>query len=105
MTAILTEKLTKNFGSLCAVDSLDLSVDREIFGLLGPNGSGKTTTVLMLTTLLAQTSGCASVCGHNTRSAPEKVRDCLSYVPAGYGSGHEPYREGEHACLCPALRD
>lgn len=81
MTAILTEKLTKNFGSLCAVDSLDLSVDKEIFGLLGPNGSGKTTTVLMLTTLLAQTSGSASVCGHDTRSAPEKVRDCISYVP------------------------
>ncbi len=81
MTAILTEKLTKKFGDLCAVDSLDLSVDREIFGLLGPNGSGKTTTVLMLTTLLAQTSGSASVCGHDTRSAPEKVRDCISYVP------------------------
>jgi len=81
MTSILTENLTKNFGDLCAVDSLNLSVDKEIFGLLGPNGSGKTTTVLMLTTLLAQTKGCASICGNDTRLAPEKVRDCISYVP------------------------
>lgn len=81
MTAILTEDLTKNFGDLCAVDGLSLSIDKEIFGLLGPNGSGKTTTVLMLTTLLAQTKGSASICGHDTRLAPEKVRDCISYVP------------------------
>jgi ABC-2 type transport system ATP-binding protein len=81
MTVILTEGLTKNFGNLCAVDSLDLSIEKEIFGLLGPNGSGKTTTVLMLTTLLAQTKGTASICGHDTRLAPEKVRDCISYVP------------------------
>lgn len=81
MTVILTENLTKNFGDFCAVDSLDLSIGKEIFGLLGPNGSGKTTTVLMLTTLLSQTKGTASVCGHDTRSEPEKVRDCISYVP------------------------
>ncbi|MDD5144414.1 ATP-binding cassette domain-containing protein [Methanoregula sp.] len=81
MTAILTENLTKKFGDLCAVDNLNLTVDKGIFGLLGPNGSGKTTTVLMLTTLLAQTKGTASICGHDTRLAPEKVRDCISYVP------------------------
>jgi len=81
MTAILTEDLTKQFGSLCAVDGLNLSVDKEIFGLLGPNGSGKTTTVLMLTTLLAQTKGRAAICGHDTRKEPDRVRDCISYVP------------------------
>jgi len=81
MTVIRTESLTKMFGDLCAVDSLDLSIGKEIFGLLGPNGSGKTTTVLMLTTLLGQTTGTASICGHDTRLAPEKVRDCISYVP------------------------
>ncbi|MDO9034034.1 MAG: ATP-binding cassette domain-containing protein [Methanoregula sp.] len=81
MTAILTEGLTKNFGELCAVNGLDLSIDKEIFGLLGPNGSGKTTSVLMLTTLLTQTKGSASICGHDTRLEPEKVRDCISYVP------------------------
>lgn len=81
MTAIQTEDLTKNFGDLCAVDGLSLTVDKEIFGMLGPNGSGKTTTVLMLTTLLTQTKGSASICGYDTRREPDKVRDCISYVP------------------------
>ncbi|MFA5294810.1 MAG: ATP-binding cassette domain-containing protein [Methanoregulaceae archaeon] len=81
MTAIKTEDLTKQFGDLYAVDSLTLEADREIFGLLGPNGSGKTTTVLMLTTLLSQTRGRASICGYDTVREPDRVRECLSYVP------------------------
>ncbi|MDD5418991.1 MAG: ATP-binding cassette domain-containing protein [Methanomicrobiaceae archaeon] len=81
MIAIQTEDLTKKFGNLCAVDGLTLRVNREIFGLLGPNGSGKTTTVLMLTTLLSQTKGSASVCGHDTIREPDLVRSCISYVP------------------------
>jgi len=81
MTAILTEDLTKQFGNLCAVDGLTLAADREIFGLLGPNGSGKTTTVLMLTTLLSQTRGSASICGYDTVREPDRVRSCISYVP------------------------
>ena len=55
------QDLTRVYGSLCAVDELSLTVGTEIFGLLGPNGSGKTTTVLMLTTLLSPTSGTARV--------------------------------------------
>lgn len=81
MVAIQTENLTKNFGNLCAVDDLTLEADKEIFGLLGPNGSGKTTTVLMLTTLLAQTKGQAWICGYDTRKEADKVRTSLSYVP------------------------
>ncbi|WP_214021238.1 ATP-binding cassette domain-containing protein [Methanoculleus sp.] len=81
MSAIQTDDLTKNFGSLCAVDGLTLEVNREIFGLLGPNGSGKTTTVLMLTTLLSQTKGSAGICGHDTVREPDRVRSCISYVP------------------------
>jgi ABC-2 type transport system ATP-binding protein len=81
MTAILTDDLTKQFGTLCAVDGLTLEADGEIFGLLGPNGSGKTTTVLMLTTLLTQTKGSASICGHDTLREPDRVRSCISYVP------------------------
>ncbi|AGB01905.1 daunorubicin resistance protein DrrA family ABC transporter ATP-binding protein [Methanoregula formicica] len=81
MNAIETEGLTRYYGDLCAVDNLNLSVDNEIFALLGPNGSGKTTTVLMLTTLLAPTKGRASVCGYDVRREGEKVRRALSYVP------------------------
>lgn len=75
------EGLSRNFGDLCAVDDLNLSIGTEIFGLLGPNGSGKTTTVLMLTTLLKPTSGAAFIHGHSCLSEPMKVREHISYVP------------------------
>ncbi|HII75522.1 MAG TPA: ATP-binding cassette domain-containing protein, partial [Methanolinea sp.] len=68
MIPIETSALTKYYGSLCAVDHLDLSIGNEIFALLGPNGSGKTTTVLMLTTLLRPTAGSARICGHDIES-------------------------------------
>lgn len=81
MIAIETEDLTKYYGNLCAVGNLSLEANKEIFGLLGPNGSGKTTTVLMLTTLLSQTRGRAWICGYDTQREPDRVRECLSYVP------------------------
>ncbi|MBC7085153.1 MAG: ATP-binding cassette domain-containing protein [Methanomethylovorans sp.] len=81
MCAIETMKLTKSFGNLKAVAEMDLSVDNEIFGLLGPNGSGKTTTVRMLTTILNPTSGDAAICGHSIIKEPQLVREKISYVP------------------------
>jgi len=81
MNAIETRVLTRYYDELCAVDHLTLSVNNEIFGLLGPNGSGKTTTVLMLTTLLRPSSGTASVCGHDIVRDGDHVRRQLSYVP------------------------
>lgn len=81
MNAIETRDLTRYYDTLCAVDHLSLSVNNEIFGLLGPNGSGKTTTVLMLTTLLHPTEGTATVCGYDIVREGEKVRRQLSYVP------------------------
>lgn len=79
--AIETKGLTRYYGSLCAVDDLSLSVGNEIFGLLGPNGSGKTTTVLMLTTLLRPSKGTALVCGHDVEKEAKEVREHISYVP------------------------
>jgi len=81
MDAIEIDNLTKYYGDLCAVDHLTLSVNNEIFALLGPNGSGKTTTVLMLTTLLRPTEGRASVCGNDVVLNGEAVRKKISYVP------------------------
>ncbi|MEI7857690.1 MAG: ATP-binding cassette domain-containing protein [Methanomicrobiales archaeon] len=81
MAAIETHDLTKYYGDLCAVDHLSLSVDNEIFALLGPNGSGKTTTVLMLTTLLRPTDGTAIVCGYDCATEGDRVRKKISYVP------------------------
>jgi ABC-2 type transport system ATP-binding protein len=81
MNAIETHDLVKYYDTLCAVDHLSLSVGNEVFGLLGPNGSGKTTTVLMLTTLLRPTSGRAEICGYDVQKEAEKVRNVISYVP------------------------
>jgi len=81
MNALEIQNLTRNYETLCAVDHLSLSVNNEIFGLLGPNGSGKTTTVLMLTTLLHPTEGTATVCGYDIVREGENVRRQLSYVP------------------------
>lgn len=81
MIPIETHDLTKFYGPLCAVNHLNLEVGNEIFGLLGPNGSGKTTTVLMLTTLLRPTEGSALICGHDVGREGQAVRRLISYVP------------------------
>ncbi len=60
---------------------MNITVGNEIFGILGPNGSGKTTTVLMLTTLLDPTEGTAQICGFDIQKDPRKVRESISYVP------------------------
>jgi ABC-2 type transport system ATP-binding protein len=84
--AIVTEALRKRFGNLIAVQSLTLSIRRgEIFGLLGANGSGKTTTIRMLTGLMPPTSGSAVVAGIDVVRNPEAVRHRLGYMSQRYG--------------------
>ena len=74
--------LCKAFGSFRAVDHLSLEVRRgEIFGLLGPNGSGKTTTINMLSGLSAPTSGEVRVMGYDVRRHGRSVRQILGAVP------------------------
>ena len=76
--SITVEQLTRAFGDLVAVDGVDLQVPSgEIFGFLGPNGAGKTTLVKMLTTILAPTSGRASVAGFDVRRQQGKVRRAI----------------------------
>jgi len=79
---IKTETLTKIFsGNIKAVDNVSFEVEEEeIYGFLGPNGSGKTTTILMLITLLKPTSGRATVCGFDITKEQAKVRSCIGYV-------------------------
>src|ERR1700731_4665950 len=74
-TAIKAERLVRQFDGLTAVDELDLDIRRgEIYGFLGPNGAGKSTTVRMLCTLLAPTSGAASVAGFDVVDHPGGAR-------------------------------
>jgi ABC-2 type transport system ATP-binding protein len=83
---IETKDLRKAFGDLVAVAGLDLEVKRgEVFGLLGPNGSGKTTTIRMLTGLLEPTSGSASVVGIDVVKTPELVRRRIGYMSQRFG--------------------
>ncbi len=79
---IKTENLTKRFGTATAVNGLNLEVRAgEIFGFLGPNGSGKTTTIKMLTGLLEPTAGSAFICGLDIVKEPAKAKALLAYVP------------------------
>jgi len=84
--AIVTRGLHKRFGELVAVEKLDLAVRRgDIFGLLGANGSGKTTTIRMLTGLMPPTAGTAEVAGIDVVREPEAVRRRLGYMSQRYG--------------------
>ena len=84
--AVRTRSLRKTFGPLVAVDSLDLEIARgEVFGLLGPNGSGKTTTIRMLCGLMQPTSGEAVVAGRDVSAEPERVRRAIGYMSQRFG--------------------
>jgi len=83
-----TQGLTRSFGGLNAVEGVTFSVrEGEIFGFLGPNGAGKTTTVRMLTCLIAQTSGRATIGGHDTniKSDRRKIRRMVGLLPENVG--------------------
>jgi ABC-2 type transport system ATP-binding protein len=82
MPAIATFGLTRRFGDLVAVDRLDLSIPAgTIFGLLGSNGAGKSTTLKMLTTLLPPSEGTARVAGCDVVHQAREVRRHIGYVP------------------------
>ena len=80
--AIEIVHLVKRFGQITAVDDLSLTVELgEVFGLLGPNGSGKTTTVNLISGLAAPTSGQVRVMGFDMRTEATRVRQILGSVP------------------------
>jgi ABC-2 type transport system ATP-binding protein len=79
--AIVVHDLTRKFGKFIAVNHISFAVARgEIFGFLGPNGSGKTTTMKMLLGLLHPTSGSAHVLGFDVVHHPEAIRSRVGYV-------------------------
>jgi ABC-2 type transport system ATP-binding protein len=79
---VRTWGLTRRFGDLVAVNDLDLTIEAGlVFGLLGSNGAGKSTTIRMLITLLPPTSGGAEVSGFDIQREPREVRRRIGYVP------------------------
>lgn len=83
---ILVQGLTKSFPGVTAVDHLSFAVNRgEIFGLVGPDGAGKTTTMRMLAGVMAPDSGTARVAGCDIVTAPEAAKPRISYMPQRFG--------------------
>ncbi len=81
MNSIEVDNLTKKFGNFTSVNSVTFSVKQgEIFGFLGANGAGKSTTIKMLCGLLEPTSGDAKVGGFSIRKEPDKVKTVIGYM-------------------------
>ena len=82
MSAIVTERLTKKYGDVAAVDNLNLTVEQgELFALLGVNGAGKTTTIKMLSCLIKPTSGDAVLLGNSIVSEPHAIKEKINISP------------------------
>ena len=83
---VQTRALARRFGDFVAVQGLDLKINEgEVFGLLGPNGSGKTTTIRMLCGLLEPSSGGARVAGVEVAESPEQIKQRIGYMSQKFG--------------------
>lgn len=83
---IETRDLTKKYGELYAIKSINLDLKRgDLFGFIGPNGSGKTTTMRILATLLNPTWGEAYVGGYSIYTHPKEIRRMIGYMPDFFG--------------------
>jgi len=85
-SAIVAEGLTKSFPGVRAVDGLSFDVrPGEIFGLVGPDGAGKTTALRILAGIMPPDAGTATIAGFNVAQDPEGARHSLSYMPQRFG--------------------
>ena len=85
MTSISIHNLTKSYGDTRAVQNLSLEVKKgELFGLIGPDGAGKTTTFRMLTTLILPDEGSATVEGSDIVRDYKQIRNCVGYMPGRF---------------------
>ncbi len=86
MTAIKTSNLTKSFNGNIAVNNLELDIKKgELFGLVGPDGAGKTTIMRLLTAIMKPTSGEAWVAGHSVLTDGETVKEKVGYMSQRFG--------------------
>src|SRR6187431_3508899 len=85
MTDVVVNNLTKTYNALTAVNDVSFSVSRgELFGLIGPDGAGKTSIFRMLTTLLLPDGGTATVDGHNIVKDYRAIRNTVGYMPGRF---------------------
>src|SRR5438309_12068937 len=84
--AVQTFALTRAYGSMIALNALNLVVNRaDLFGFIGSNGAGKTTTLRILATFLAPSAGTAQVLGHDVVRDADAVRHVIGYMPDFFG--------------------
>lgn len=84
--AIRTESLTKSFGDLKALDGITLEVRKgELFGLVGPDGAGKSTLMRLLAAVMEPTSGNAWVASHPIGEGAERIKEKIAYMPQRFG--------------------
>jgi ABC-2 type transport system ATP-binding protein len=85
MNAIEIQHISKSYGSVVALDDVNLSIPSgSIFGLIGPDGAGKTTLFRILTTLLLPNKGTATVAGFDTVADMLEIRKCVGYMPGKF---------------------
>lgn len=90
MSAVRVEELSKRFGDLHAVKSISFEIGKgEIFGLVGPDGAGKTTTMRMLAGILESSAGAAWVAGHHIVTESEKLKEKIGYMSQRFGLYHD----------------
>ncbi len=98
--AVVTRGLTRRFGPTTAVRDLTLQIATgEVFGLLGPNGSGKTTTIRMLCGLLAPSAGTAAVAGIEVTESPDRIKERIGYMSQRFGL-YEDLRSWASSAAC-----
>ncbi|HWD20392.1 MAG TPA: ABC transporter ATP-binding protein [Verrucomicrobiae bacterium] len=84
--AVETIGLSRTYGNLTALDSLNLTINRgDLFGFIGSNGAGKTTTLRILATFLAPSGGTAKILGHDVVREADTVRHVIGYMPDFFG--------------------
>ncbi len=85
MNSIIVKDISKSYGNVVALENISFNVEEgEIFGFIGPDGAGKTTLFRILTTLLKQDKGQASVCNYDTIKEYKKIRKIIGYMPGKF---------------------
>ncbi|HEX9137812.1 MAG TPA: ABC transporter ATP-binding protein, partial [Nitrospirota bacterium] len=86
ITTIKTSNLSKSFGNNIAVDRLNIDIRKgELYGLVGPDGAGKTTTMRLLAAIMDPTSGDAWVAGHSILTESELIKEKIGYMSQRFG--------------------